>query len=69
MYSMIGIGMSRFFLYREVFLIRSVLYRWFHCSPKIVTSLEACLYTNDHNGDKQFSQRCTLKVNSELLSL
>ena len=27
----IGIGMSRFVLYREVFFIRSVLYRRFHC--------------------------------------
>ena len=27
----IGIGTSRFVLYREVFLIQSVLYRRFHC--------------------------------------
>ena len=31
MYCIIGIGTSRFVLYREVFFIRSVLYWRFHC--------------------------------------
>ena len=30
-YCIIGIGMSRFVLYREVYFIRSVLYQRFHC--------------------------------------
>ena len=37
----IGIGTSRFVLYREVFFIRSVLYRRFHCIG-ILSNGELC---------------------------
>ena len=37
----IGIGMSRFVLYREVLFIRSVLYQRFHCILSILLEMQA----------------------------